>query len=219
MKLIGVFVTVFAFLTQGFSQEGLYVKYEAKIDVTEEAGADGDMMAMMMQGTTMELAFNSDWTYLKTQMGTMMTMEMQLNQPEDSMLMVMSGLMGDMAFAGSASELGDEEEEEVDVDIELVDEEKTILGYKCKKAEIKDEDGNIGVYWYTEEFKQPDGMTQMPNQVPGFCLEIETFVQEGIKVTYTAVEANENANLLEYSVVVPEGVEIQSLEEMQNMGY
>jgi len=215
MKFIYSLVAVLAFTFAGFSQKGVYVKYETEIDAT---GEEGEMMAMMMNGSTMEVASGSEKTYVKTQMGTMMTMEMEMDISTNEMTMFMSGLMGNMAFQGNPEELADAEEEADQPEIELIDETKEILGEKCKKAVMTDSEGNIATYWYTENFKRPEGMDQLPNSIPGLCLEFEVGVQGMATMKYTAIEFDDKAKMADYELVLPDGVEVQSLEDMQNMG-
>lgn len=215
MKLIYSLVAVLAFTFAGFAQDALYIKYETDIDAT---GEEGEMMAMMMDGSTMELAVGSERTWVSTNMGTMMTMTVEIDNEADQMTMFMTGMMGKMAFQGKPDELDNEEEVDEDVEVELVDETKKILGIKCKKAIITDAEGNQAVYWYSEKFERPDGVSKMPNQVPGLCLQMEMAPQEGMAITYTAIEVNEDADMDKYKIVIPEDVEVQSFEEMQNMG-
>ena len=217
MKQLLSLLAVLLISTAGFGQKGIYVKYETSIDAS---GEEGEMMAMMMNGSTMEVASGAERTWVKTQMGTMMTMEMQMDMDSDTNLttMFMSGMMGNMAFQGNPDDLADEGEEEIsEPNIELTDETKKILGETCKKAVITDTEGNIATYWYTENFDRPRGMEQMPNQIPGLCLEFEVGM-EGMSMKYTAIEFNDKIKINDYEVEIPDGVEIQSLEDMKNMG-
>ncbi|XOV69053.1 MAG: hypothetical protein ACFHU9_07660 [Fluviicola sp.] len=214
MKFIYSLVAVLAFTFAGFAQKGVYVKYETQIDAT---GEEGEMAAMMLNGSTMEIASNAERTYVKTNMGTMMTMEMGMDIESNEMTMFMTGMMGEMAFQGNADELSDGEEETEQPDVELVNETKKILGETCKKAIIKDDEGNVATYWYTENFKRPEGMDKMPNGIPGLCLEFEVG-SEGMTMKYTAIEFEDKADMDDYQVVIPEGVEVQGLDAMKNMG-
>ncbi|GAB5418265.1 MAG: hypothetical protein Crog4KO_16300 [Crocinitomicaceae bacterium] len=218
MKFIFGLVATLAITFAGFSQKGIYVKYETDV---QGSGENGEMMAMMMNGSTMELATSPEYTWVQTQMGTMMTMTMELNSADEEMTILMTGMMGNMAFQGNPDDMeeeGEAEEEEAALDMELVDETKEILGYECKKAIMTDAEGNQAIYWYTEEISRPDGVSQMPNQVPGLCLQFETNAQEGVKITYTAIEVDKKAKMSDYEIEIPEGTEVQSLEEMKNMG-
>lgn len=214
MKLIYSLLTVLCLAFAGFAQQGIYVKYETQIDAV---GEEGEMAAMMMNGSTMEIGSSAERTYVKTGMGTMMTMEMEMNIKDSVMTMFMSGMMGNMAFQGNPDELSDDEEEIEQPEIELTDETKEILGETCKKALVKDDEGNVASYWYTENFKRPEGMNQMPNGIPGLCLEFEV-VSEEMTMRYTAIEFDDKADINDYKIGIPEGVEIQSLEAMKSMG-
>ena len=214
MKFIYSLVAILAFTFAGFSQKGVYVKYETEIDAS---GEEGEMMAMMMNGSTMEIASNSEKTYVKTQMGTMMTMEMEMDIESNEMTMFMTGMMGNMAFQGNPEDLTEGQEEVEEPEIELINETKEILGETCKKAVIKDDEGNTATYWYTENFKRPEGMDKMPNGIPGLCLEFEVGA-EGMTMKYTAIEFDDKAKMSEHELVIPDGVEIQSMEDMKNMG-
>jgi len=216
MKLIYSLLATICFAFAGISQTGIYVKYETQIDAS---GEEGEMMAMMMNGSTMEVASSTEKTWVQTQMGTMMSMQMEMDLESEEMTMYMSGMMGEMAFRGNPDDLVDEEEaEETDEpEIELIDETKEILGEVCKKALITDEEGNSAVFWYTENFQRPEGMDQMPNNIPGLCLEFEV-VGEGFKMIYSAIEFDDEAEMTDYQLEIPDGVEVQSLEDMKNMG-
>ena len=215
MKFIYSLVAILAFTFAGFSQKGVYVKYDTEIDAS---GEEGDMMVMMMNGSTMEVASSAEKTYTKAKIGTMMTMEMQMDISDNEMTMYMTGMMGQMAFKGNPDDMMEEgEEKPEEPEIELVDETKVILGIKCMKAVIVDDEVNQSIFWYTEDFNRPKGMDQMPNGIPGLCLQFEV-VNQGMTMRYTAVEFDDKANMDDYKVVIPADVDIQSLEDMKNMG-
>lgn len=213
MKLIYSLLAAICFTFVGFSQQGIYVNYETTVNAS---GEEDEMMAMMMNGSTMQVASSAKKTWVKTQMGTMMTMEMEMNVSDSVMTMFMTGMVGNMAFRGNPNDLGEDEKAE-QPEVELLDETKIILGETCKKAVITDDDGNQATYWYTENFKRPEGMNQMPNNIPGLCLEFET-QSPGMIMKYTAIKFDDKADMSDFEVVIPEGVEIQSLKDMQNTG-
>lgn len=215
MKPIFTFILSLCFVLNTFAQTGVYVKYDISIQAN---GEQAEMMKSMFEGSTMELAANADRTWVKSQVGTMMTTEMEMDVAKNEMTMYMGGAMGKMAFRGNADKLEDMQGEETESpNVELLDETKTILGVVCKKAVIKDEDGNSMSFWYTEEFERPEGMEQMPNEIPGLCLEFEMFT-EGIKMVYTASAFKDDANMADYTLTIPEGVEVQSFDAMKAMG-
>jgi GLPGLI family protein len=217
MKYFLGLLVIVAFACAGTAQEGLYIKYKTDIETTSE---EGEMMKTMMDGSSMELATSPEKNWVQTTMGSIMTMTMELDLTgSNTMTMFMTGMMGEMAFRGNSDELKDKEtEEDVDVNLELINETKNILGYECKKAVITYAEGNQAIYWYTEKIARPDGVEQMPNQVPGLCLEFESTPQKGITLKYSAVVIEENVDISKYNVVIPEGIEIQGLKDLEMMG-
>lgn len=214
MKYFFSLITLLVFSFSGLAQDKIYVKFETEIIAD---GEEAEMMKMMMNGSTMEIATSKERTWVKTEVGTMITMTMEVDSKTEEMTMLMSGMVGDMAFQGDISEMEPEEEPEVNFNSDYT-ETKEILGYTCKKATVTDEDGNVVTYWYTDKLLRPDGVTQMPDQVPGMCLEFEAKMQEGITMKYTAIEANDNVNMSEYKIAIPEGVDVMSLSDLKNMG-
>jgi len=214
MKYLHTVFLTLGFVLMGFAQKGFYVSYTTTI---EASGAQAEMMLNMMNGSTMEIASNAQRTWVKNKVGSMMTTEMELHVESKEMTMYMSGMVGNMAFRGNSDDLEDaKSEEKTEPKVELLNDTKTVLGVLCKKAIAKDMEGNTTTLWYTEDFDRPEGMVQMPNAVPGLCLEFE-IVTDDIKITYTAIAFDDNANLADYNLSIPEDVEIQSFEYMLNM--
>lgn len=216
MKFIYSLITMLAFTVSGFAQNGLYVKYEAETTTT---GEEAEMMAMMISGSSMELATDGTKSLVKTKMGAMMTISLASDTEAEQLTVLMTGMMGDMAFQGNPDAIDKEEEEsKADITVELTKEKKKILGYKCKKAIVTDNDGNEMVYWYTKKFERPEVAENMPEEIPGLCLQMEIPIQEGLIMTYTAIELDDKINMDDYVLEIPEGVEVQSLEAMSAMG-
>ncbi len=214
MKNIFALLIFVAFSFSGLAQEGTYVHYEIKMESDDDANA---MMMSFMEGSSMILASDGQMTYTKTVFGMMYTMEMELNSADNQTTILMTGMMGDMAFRGDADSLKSDESSTPEPEIKLVKGKKKIQGYKCKKAESIDSDGNVSTYWYTSKIKRPDGVTQMPNTIPGVSLEM-TMIGNGMTVTYTALEVKTEVDMQYYTVEVPEGIEIQPISAMSELG-
>lgn len=210
-------IVTLAFLSSAIvslAQTGTYIKYSLDIKSKDDQMA---MMESMMMGSTMEIATSAKRTYAKNNMGVFNTTEIEVDNDTKIMTMYMTGMMGNMAFSGNVDSVSNDDSDTVTVNFELVDETKDILGYRCKKATSVDAEGNKSVYWYTEDIARPDGVSQMPNQIPGLCLEMN-ISNEMMDMTYTASEVKENTSIDKYKVVVPESVDIQSFDDLQNMG-
>ncbi|WP_152558090.1 hypothetical protein [Altibacter lentus] len=188
------------------------VTYTLTVDAT---GEEGEMMAMMMQGATMTLASDGTSTYMKNSMGSMGDQEVLINMDTKEMTMLMTGMMGDMAFQGKSDDLGEETPNTGKVT--LVNETKKILGIKCKKAILQDAEGETSVFWYTEKIKLPKNSKNMPNELPGLALEM-IISTAGVDMTYTATDLKENISMKDYTITIPEGVEVQPLDALMDMG-
>ena len=94
-------------------------------------------------------------------------------------------------------------------------ETKTIAGYKCNKAILKDKDGNEVTYWYTKSLPGYKGKS-IPNvNIEGFPMEFEIKQETmGMKMTVTDVNKKTISNSI---FDIPSDYEIMTKEEMQKM--
>lgn len=71
--------------------------------------------------------------------------------------------------------------------------EKTILGYKCKKAVAKLQDGTTYTVWYTPDLVPENKNFQYETKtLPGLAMEYEMVNSKGEKTTYTVSKINFN---------------------------
>ena len=213
MKFIYSLLFTLCFVTAGIAQDGLYVKYELGIDATGENAA---MMETIFQGSYMAVASDANRTYIDMRMGTMMSITMDVDIKSKEMTALMNLMGTQKAYKGIEDKDGDEQDDN-DADIKLVDETKDILGITCKKAVMKSPDGEDINFWYTEDYKRPEGMKQLPSKIPGLCLEFES-ITNGMKMSFTATEFSDNAKIDAYKLTIPEGVEVEPIENMGKMG-
>lgn len=79
------------------------------------------------------------------------------------------------------------------ISFSYVDGEKTILGYKCKKAAAKIQDGTSYTVWYTTDLIPENKNFQYETRtLPGLAMEYETVNSKGEKTTYTVSRINLN---------------------------
>ncbi len=215
-------------LTVGFTNAQLT---EGEVKYTIEASADDpsaddpsmDMAVALMQGSKMAIYFSGEKARTELDMGSMMSMKIIVDGDSEKILMLMGGMMGEIAIPSTTKELEELEEndDEPEVDLELIDESKKILGYTCKKAILTNEDGSEIIYWYTTEIEfNRIGQTSMSSEVPGFPLEFEVN-QGGLIMSFTATEFNETLSDDEetlFSTEVPEGYTVMTMEDMKGMG-
>ncbi len=78
------------------------------------------------------------------------------------------------------------------VQFSILDDTKTILGYKCQKAIGKLNDGTSFVVWHTTDLLPENKDFQYANRnLPGLAMEYESIVGN-LKVTYTVSKINFN---------------------------
>lgn len=131
--------------------------------------------------------------------------------------------MGQKAIVTTTDELEEMEEgqEQPEMEFELINETKEILGYTCKKAIMTDEDGNEVIYWYSEEIKvSSTGQQYARPEIPGFPMEFEVD-QNGVIMSFLATTFSEkltdDKDTL-FDTSVPEGYETMTLEELKSIG-
>ena len=197
--------------TNAQATEG-HIAYKISIE-SDEAG-----MADMMEGSTFEIFFNGEKSRIDMSMGMLFSMA-TITDGKD-VLMLMGGMMGKKAVLTSKEDLeNDNENQESDLDVKLVSGKKKVAGYDCKKAIITDTEGNEIVYWYTEKFKLSDpGQSNAQGQIPGIALAFE-MDQQGMVMSYIATSVEESIkDKSVFKMVIPDGYEKMTMEEMKSMG-
>jgi GLPGLI family protein len=190
-----------------------------KIDCVSD-NPDMQMAVAMLQGSTMEIYFNQGLTRSEMKMGTMMNISTLTNEKTGDFLMLMSGMVGKNAILTTIDEMNKEKAETPEMEVTLVDETKTIMGYVCKKAIMTSEDGSESVFWYTEEIKVASkGQSYLNEKVPGFPLEYD-INNAGFKMVLTVTEIEQKikkaGDLFDFKI--PEGYKLMTLEQLKSMG-
>lgn len=204
-------VSANAQLTEG------HVQY--KIDMSSD-NPDMEMAISMMQGSTLDLYFSGDKTRSEMSMGSMMKMVTVTDAKTEDMLMLMSGMMGNMAIKSNLKDLEEEQTEMPEYEVELTNETKTIEGYLCKKALVSDDEGNEMIFWITDEIEiSKKGQSYLNDKVPGFPMEFELNQGEMVMsmlVTALDKKLKDAKNLFE--MTIPEGYKEMTMEELKAMG-
>lgn len=201
-------------LTQG------EIKFAVGVTSTD---ASMEMAVSMMAGTTMSISFSGESSRTDMQMGAMMSMTTVVNADTDTVLILLGGMMGNTAIVSTSDQLEEiaDLEGQPEMEFELFDETKLVLGYTCKKAVMTDEDGNEVIYWYTKDIKVAStGQQHMHEEIPGFPLEFETS-QNGMQMNFVATSFSENLSENEkalFDTTVPNGYTEMSYEDLKSMG-
>lgn len=215
MKKITILTTLLFILNLSFAQE-LTIKYDISMESDDPAVQS---QIGMLAGSTLNIYSKDDKSRVEMDMGGLMVTTTVMDTEKKKGVMIMDGIQGKQAATYDSS---DEEgmDEEADLDIELLDETKEILGYTCKKAIIYTEDDQELIYWYTEEVQPKEGTLgkYIKKEVPGLALEF-SMVQPQMTMVFTATEFKEKVKETKgmFDITIPEGYTEKSFEEMSNM--
>lgn len=197
-----------------------HVSYEISVSSDDPEMA---MAIMMMDGSSMDVYFSGDLVCTELNFGAMFSMSTVANDKSGEVLMLMGGMMGNKAVLTTQEEMkADADETAVEPTVVLHKDKKKILGYKCKKAVLIDQDGNEMIYWYTKAIKPKNPDVNSPaNKIPGLALEYQTN-QGGMLMSFVATNVEkslkEDKKTEKLSMTVPEGYETLTYEEFSGMG-
>jgi GLPGLI family protein len=219
-NLLLTFLTVASiFVANAQLKEG-HIVY--KIESTTD-NPDMEMAVGMMQGSTMEVYFKDKATRGEFKMGSMMTTTTISDETSGDVLMLMSGMMGNMAIKSNNKDQKTTDLDSVasNVEVTITKETKVIEGYTCKKAIVTDDEGDIANFWFTEEIiVSKKGQNSLSDDVPGFPMQFE--INKGgmtMSMTVTKVETSLPKNSKElFSMTIPEGYKEMTPEQMKQMG-
>jgi len=215
MKIITLLTTFIFTVGFLFAQE-ITVKY----DITMKSD-DPEVQAQlgMMQGSTLQVFSKGNKSRTEMSMGGLMTTTTILDSDKKKGVLIMDGMLGKQASTFD-EEMNETEDTDENLEVELVDETKEILGYTCKKAIIYTEDDVELVYWYTEDVVATDGSLNkyVKKEVPGFALEFSV-EQPQMTMVFVATEFKQKVKETKgmFDIKIPEGYTEKSFEEMSNM--
>ena len=140
-------LTLFLALSVTFSLKAQLT--EGHFTYTIEASSENPDMQMvtgMMQGSTLDIHFKDKITRSEMKMGSMMNIVTVSNENSGEILLLMSGMIGKNAILMTTEEVEALSEGKPEMNVELLDETKTIEGYLCKKAVLSDENGGESIF-------------------------------------------------------------------------
>lgn len=174
----------------------------------------------MLSGSKMEWMFKNEWSKNSLSMGALMTTSTISNSNTKESILLLEGMMGKIASRMSEEDMNAINEDQEETSIELFDETKEILGYLTKKAIVTGDDGMETTFWYTEEIANPgNGNKYVSSEVPGFPLKFEVSTPQ-MSMIFEATEFNKKVKKAKkiFTLDVPEGFDVKSIEELRNMG-
>lgn len=162
----------------------------------------------MFFDSKMKLYFTETHSRVEFKMGRLYTSTMIMNNASDTTLVLTASPMGNYATYKRTSEVSElKPKRDTTAIIELLDDYKTILGYKCQKVNYRTDSTAI-VYWVTKEITVSDDLGQdvINQDLPGFPLEFtasDASVKYHYKASNIVLEIKDED--LVFSTEVPEG--------------
>ena len=214
--LFFIFLLIVSFSINAQLTEGHFTySIEMKSD-----NPDMQMAIGMMQESSMDLFVLGSKTRVDMKMGTMMEIS-TITDNSDKVLMLMGGMLGKNAIITSVSELEKNKADLPEPKLTLIDETKTINGFKCKKALLNDAEGNESLFWYTDEIVvSKKGQSYLSSNVPGFPLEYSIKVN-GMTMVLTVseiVKKLDKSQKKNFEIKIPEGYTEMTLDQLQVLG-
>jgi GLPGLI family protein len=164
----------------------------------------------------MDLSFVPDKSKGEVSMGAIGTVTVIADTKTKQALTLMNMMGKKTAIESTMDAQPPKGEELPDYDVEVTNETKMILGYKCTKAIMTAEDGTVMTGWFTKEIAAPtEGQKYYNAQMPGFPLSFNvTMDGMNVQIMATAFDKKAPAKSV-FDMKVPEGYEVQTMEEFQ----
>ncbi len=140
----------------------------------------------MLRNSSMKVYFMRDKSRIDFKMGEMYAITSIVDWKINRSLSLFSTPKGKFATKMEASKFNESlPKPDTTLTVELIDEHKTILGYKCKKA-IMRSDSIEYIYWYTNDIKiDLNGQSIINSNIPGLPMEFQT-VKDGVMMNFKA---------------------------------
>lgn len=149
-----------------------FIEYDIEIKgVTPEL----DKGAMMLLNSKMRVSFCDFAVRQDYKMGEMSTKTTILSKKYNQAIFYEDGMSGKIAIIGTNDEISAMAVQDTSVVVELLEDEKIILGVLCKKAKLTFKSGEIAEYWYAPSFPLSIPQNNFFNsKIPGIPLEFST---------------------------------------------
>lgn len=208
--LLGAFLMVFSTIGNAQSFEGI-IEMEM---IYESLPAEMQAYKSMLPTKTITIIKGKKARIEKP--GAMGMETVIIMDREAEMSYILIDAMGSKMFLKQAIDDGNDDENE-NVDVAYFNDVKTIAGYKCKRAEVTDDQGTV-VVWYTTEITS-DASAEF-SVLKGFPLEY-AIEAEGMEITVRAVSVDKE-KVSDDMFIVPadyEEVTEEDLGGMMNGGF
>lgn len=186
MKKVFLFVVCNVLYFCVFAQETEgYLQYDIEVQAVDTT-LKSRQQAALLRNSKMEIFFSHDFSRVDFEMGELYKLSAVVNLETNRTISLMSGKIGKLATrtitvdTTAAESIGPTASS-----LDLLDDTKIILGYKCKKA-ILTVGGMESTYWYTNDIEVDISGQQITNPlIPGFPMEFFT-ISDGVMMHFRA---------------------------------
>ncbi|HLP14549.1 MAG TPA: DUF4412 domain-containing protein [Flavobacteriales bacterium] len=166
----------------------------------------------LMRNSNMKLYFMDQKSRIDFKMGSMFTINITIDWEKNRALSLFATPQGNFASKSEATKLSESKPPaDTSMKVELTNEKKKILGYKCKKAILRS-GANEYIYWYTEDIQiNLTGQSLVNTNIPGFPLEFQT-VSEGVLMNFKIANIEKTVvdKAATFSTLIPTGYKVLS---------
>lgn len=206
-------IAAFIMLGMGMTAKDFKGVITYKVSVTGSAVTD-EIKAMMPKTMTLKVKDNKSRSEMIMGMGTTVA----ISDAETKTTIALIDMMGQkIAVKSTMEDIQKELDESPEFTVEKSSETKEILGYKCKKAIIRSDEGTEIIVFYTDELGSGSTYFDDPQfkEIDGLMLEFE-LPNEGMSMKFTATNI-EKKTISDSEFEIPEGYQVKTREEMQGM--
>ena len=173
------------------------------------------MISSMMAGSKMTMYFTSGKSRSDVSMGMMGT-SITVSDQKAKLSVTLVDMMGTKYATETVLEENPAKPEGQTV--EITTETKEILGYVCTKALITSPEAGVMTVWFTKDIQAfTAGQNYYNSSIPGLPLSI-SLSANGITIDMVATKVEKKVDKKLFSTKIPEGYEIKTAEELQQMG-
>ncbi len=213
-NLLAIILAIpFLAITFGSSAKEFKGVITYKVSVTGSSVTD-EVKAMMPKTMTLTIKGNKSRSEMVMGMGTTIS----ISDGDAKTSIALLDMFGQkMAIKTTREEIEQEMDKAPDYTVETSDETKDILGYTCKKATIKSQEGMEIIVYYTDELG--DGSTYFDDaqfrDIKGIMLQFE-IPQEDMNMKFTATNI-EKKNVSDSEFEIPEDYQVKTKDEVKGM--
>lgn len=213
MKKISIIVIIVLGIQFTAAQTGK-IHYDISYESLEEE--DDDFVDMFLSSSTMDLFFSGGNTKVNLNVAFMNTSIIYNDEAKEALMLM------DMLGMKIATKLDEDDFDEPNANptkVEITGKTKKIIGYSCKQAFVFGENNEQTEIWFTEELNNflSANNFQYSYNVNGLPLQIIS-KENGMLANIIAVSFENKVFENEFSLEVPDGYELKTIEELNEIG-